>query len=400
MEERKGFDFQQFINDSRDVLLSPKDFFPQLTLSGGLGEPLIKVLIYGALVGLFNMIWSFMHIGGAFGGVFGGAFGVGALFTTIIGAIIGAFIMGVIFLILSSICGGNTDYEANFRVAVALMVVYPISAFLNVLGGLSYWLSTLVGLAVNLYALYILYHGLTIALKGKEETARVVGYVLAGLLILSMLIAGATRQAAKSFTGFGTSRFEKKIKEFEKIAKEMEKSAKEDYKSILEDLEAQDDDFVDDADMDVSMVKPLSFPDDAANYAKDWFAKGDLKVTEEKIEKLIEVTKELKMLGKDQQAEQLKIIEIYGYSGVEEYQKEYLASIMAFEGLKGLVALQKLIDASSAEQKVAEAFTLDQAIESVVKQTFAAGNVTRSDVDAAFDNWNRLVELSKLSQRN
>ncbi len=396
MEEQKGFDFQQFINDSRDVLLSPKDFFPNLALSGGLGEPLIKVLIYGALAGMFNMIWSFMHIGS----VFGGAFGIGALFATIIGAIIGAFIMGVIFLILSSICGGNTDYEANFRVAVALMVVYPISSFLNVLGGLSYWISALVGLAVNLYALYILYYGLTIALKGKEETARVVGYVLAGLLVLSMLIAGATRQAAKSFTGFGTSRFEQKLKDFEKIAKEMEKSAKEDYKSILEDLEANDSESVEYADMDDTMAKPRLFPEEAAEFAKDWFAKGELKVTDEKIEKLIDVTKELKTLGNNQQAEQLKIIEIYGYSGIEEYQKDYLASIMAFEGLKGLIALQKLIDASSSEQKVAQAFTLDKAVESIVKQTFATGNVTRSDVDAAFKNWNQLVELSKLSQRD
>jgi len=98
------------------------------------------------------------------GGLFGSATGVGLFFITVIGALIGAFIMGVMVLIFSSICGGNTDYEPNFRVAVAIMVILPISTFLNLLSGLSYWFSTLFSLAVNLYALYVPYFGLFVAL--------------------------------------------------------------------------------------------------------------------------------------------------------------------------------------------------------------------------------------------
>jgi hypothetical protein len=236
MEEKKGFDFQKFINDSRDVLLNPKDFFPKLELTGGFGEPIIKALLYGAVAGFFAMIWSFMHIGPAFGGMFGSAFGVSAFFFTIIGALIGAFIIGLIFLVISSICNGNSDYEANFRVAVAIMVVYPISTFLNVLGGLSFWLSSLIGLAVNLYALYLLYYGITLALKGKEETARVVGYVLGGLLILFMLIGAGTRQATESFSKYGSKYFEEGLREYEKAAKKSAKEIQSAFEEAFEEM--------------------------------------------------------------------------------------------------------------------------------------------------------------------
>jgi len=66
METKIGFDFQIFINDSRDVLLNPKDFFSRIELTGGKGEPLVIALIYGAVAGPFSMLWSLMNFGGSF----------------------------------------------------------------------------------------------------------------------------------------------------------------------------------------------------------------------------------------------------------------------------------------------------------------------------------------------
>lgn len=218
MENKNNFDFKEFIQSSRDVLVNPKEFYSRFELTGGIVQPLIKALIYGAIAGLFSMIWSFVHIGSAFGGMFGGAAGVGIFFMTIIGAVIGAFIMGVIVLVLSSICGGNTDYEANFRVAVSIMVVYPITALLSFLGGISFWISTLVGLAINLYAIYMLYFGLTLSLKGKEQSAKVTGFVLGGLLVLFMLIGAGTRHAAKTYLDYGSNQIENNLESTEGIA--------------------------------------------------------------------------------------------------------------------------------------------------------------------------------------
>lgn len=228
MSENKGFDFQQFINDSREVLVNPKEYFMRMETTGGLGEPIIKALIYGAISGFFTMIWSLFKIGSAAGGFLAGGVGIAAFFFTIIGAVIGAFIGGLIVLILSSISSGNNEYEANMRVAVSLMVVMPISSFLNIFGGIHYWLNTIISLGVNLYAIYMLYFGLIHALKGKQQTAKVLGLVLGGIMVLFSLIFAVTRQATRTFMKEGGSRIERQMERYQDEAeKALEEAAKE-----------------------------------------------------------------------------------------------------------------------------------------------------------------------------
>lgn len=90
MVNKNNFDFKEFIQNSRDVLLNPKEFYSRFELTGGIVQPLIKALIYGAVAGLFLMIWSIVHFGGVSGGILGGAVGISAFFLTIVGALIGA----------------------------------------------------------------------------------------------------------------------------------------------------------------------------------------------------------------------------------------------------------------------------------------------------------------------
>jgi hypothetical protein len=97
---------------------------------------------------------------------------------------VGVFIAGALMLVVSAICGGNTDYEANVRVAASLMVVYPINVFLSFFYGISMILGGLVGLLVSFYSIYLLYTAAIQALKGKESSARIVAIVL---LVLSLL---------------------------------------------------------------------------------------------------------------------------------------------------------------------------------------------------------------------
>ncbi len=72
--------------------------------------------------------------------MFGGAFGIMILIWKIIGSIIGLFIGAVILLVISSVCKGNTDFEANVRVIAAIMVVMPISAFFGFAGHINFYL--------------------------------------------------------------------------------------------------------------------------------------------------------------------------------------------------------------------------------------------------------------------
>lgn len=187
------FDFNLFLRESKDTLLNPKSYFSTMKTSGGITEPLIKAVIYGTVAGIIYLLWGLLRIGAVGGGFLGGAVGIMVFIWAIIFAVIGLFIGAVILLIISSICKGNTDFEANLRVTAAVMVVMPISALLSFISGFSIYLGLVISLIVFLYSLWLLYHGLVEALKGKAETARIVCYVLVALIVLFLLMGLSTK---------------------------------------------------------------------------------------------------------------------------------------------------------------------------------------------------------------
>jgi hypothetical protein len=182
------FDFNQFVKESKDTLLNPKSYFSTMNLTGGITEPLIKAVIYGTVTGIIYLLWGFLRIGAVGGGFVGGAVGIMAFVWAIFGAVIGLFIGAVVLLIISSICKGNTDFEANLRVVASVMVVMPISALLSFISGFSIYLGLVISLVVFLYSIWLLYHGLVEALKCKPETAKIVCYVMVALIVLFLLI--------------------------------------------------------------------------------------------------------------------------------------------------------------------------------------------------------------------
>jgi hypothetical protein len=113
--------------------------------------------------------------------------------------VIGLFIGAVILLIISSICKGNSDFEANLRVTAAVMVVMPISAFLGFTMGINFYLGTVVSLAVSAYSLWLLYNGLVEALKCDANTSRITCYVLLAIMVLFTLIGMSARNKAARF---------------------------------------------------------------------------------------------------------------------------------------------------------------------------------------------------------
>jgi len=189
-----SFDLNVFIRESKETLVNPKSYFSTLKTTGGMAEPLIKAVIYGAVAGLIVFLWSLLGLGAVRGGMLGGTVGVMALVWYIISGIIGLFLGAVILLVISSICKGSTDFEANARVVASTMVIMPVNALLGFTGGINSTLGMIISLAVNLYALYLLYHGLVETLKAKPDTTRIVVYVLAGLLVLFTIIGMGTRK--------------------------------------------------------------------------------------------------------------------------------------------------------------------------------------------------------------
>jgi hypothetical protein len=230
MTNESTFDFKQFIEESKQTLLKPADYFAGMKTSGGLTEPIIKAVIYGAVAGILGFIWSLLHLGGVGGGIFGSAVGIMILVWAVVGAVIGLFIGGVVMLVLSAIAKGNTDFEANARVTAALMVLMPVRALFGVLSGVNFYLGMIVSLLISLYGIYMIYHALAKALKANEGSSKIVAYVLVALLVLFTLIGmGARKKAARFMEGDFDQRTEKMMKEFqdkaEKALEEMEKNA-------------------------------------------------------------------------------------------------------------------------------------------------------------------------------
>lgn len=199
MSETTSFDFNAFIKESKETLVNPKVYFSTMKTSGGMVEPLIKALIYGLIAGVIGLLWGVVGLGGLKMGIFGGAIGVMAIVWTVVTALIGLFIGAVITLIISSICKGSSDFEANLRVVAALMVIMPITALLGFTLGINSVLGSIVTLCVNLYALYLLYLALTETLKANGATTRIVMYVLAAILVLIMISGFGARNRMNKF---------------------------------------------------------------------------------------------------------------------------------------------------------------------------------------------------------
>ena len=187
----KGFNVQQFIDDSKSVLINPKAYFTSMPKAGGFAEPIVKAVIYGAIAGILGMIWSIIGLSGVgrgiFGGMLGGGMGIMVLVGALIGSIIGLFIGAIIILVISAICGGSTDFEANTRVSASLMVLYPISSLFGFAGGIHFLLGALISLLIALYGLYLLYNALVYALGGKEGTAKIIAIIIAVIPVLMLL---------------------------------------------------------------------------------------------------------------------------------------------------------------------------------------------------------------------
>jgi hypothetical protein len=208
------FDFNAFIQESKEVLVNPKSYFSTMKTSGGMTEPLIKAVIYGAIAGAIAFVWSLLKLGSVGGGLLGGGIGIMVFIGYIIGSIIGLFIGAVILMIISSICKGSTDFESNVRVTAAVMVVLPIAAFIGFTSHFSIYLGTIVGFAVNILYLWLLYNALIETLKAKPETTKIVMYILIAIMVIFSIVGmGAKRKANQFMNEFNSSEFKEMMEQ-------------------------------------------------------------------------------------------------------------------------------------------------------------------------------------------
>ncbi|MGF1584202.1 MAG: YIP1 family protein [Bacteroidales bacterium] len=200
--ESKEFNFNAFIEDSKQALLNPREYFSTMSTEGGFGPPIIKAVIYGGIAGIFALLWGLFRVtatGGIFGGtIFGPALGLMAFISAIIGALIGLFIGALIIMLLVSIAGGKTEFEPIIHVTAALMVITPVSAFMNIFSIIHPFLGSLIILCLNLYMLWMLYNAMTLRLNASVDTSKTIMYVLGGILVFFFIVGLFTSRISRS----------------------------------------------------------------------------------------------------------------------------------------------------------------------------------------------------------
>ncbi len=375
------FDLKKFIDDSKETLLNPKNYFASIQLSGGMGEPIIKALIYSTVAAIFALIWSYVVVGGIAGGILGGAAGIGVFFATIVGGVIGVFIVALIILLISSICNGNNDFEACLRVAASLMVIFPISALLSVFK-VNYYLGIIVNLAVNLYSLYLLYIALSVALKGKEQTAKVISFVLAGLLLLFFIIGLAGGSVLRHGFRMEASKYENELNQ---IGKQMEQAAQEATAQNEENATEETDKY----------DKPKEFPSKALGEVQEFLSTGKSVLSADKLQRLIAVTSELKGYNESQSEEINKVLASHGYSSMLEYTTDATVAAAGFTAVASLNAMEKLKNSSETEKKNAAMFEMDKVLKAAASQSISMAKLTEKDLYTIYENWDLAVELDK-----
>ena len=196
---------------------------------------------------------------------------------------------------------------------------------------------------------------------------------------------------------------EESLKELEKTAKEIEKEAAAHYGELEEEIEAMEEKVEDFDDMQNvaetdPLEKPESFPQDAVEYANEWFSQTESEFSAETIDNVLALIEEAQQYDEDNQEKMLEILNSHGYNNITEFQVDVNKLIYSTAAVKALESLQVLIDATDEEQKAAEVFTCDQAIEGAVKQSIQGGSLTPNDIRVAYDNWEKYIKFNELTK--
>lgn len=380
-----SFNVNKFFADSKEVLVNPKGFFSSMPTSGGLGEPIIKALFYGLIAAIFKLLWGLLN----FGGIFGGIFGIGSFFLTLLGAILGVFILAVIVLILSAICSGSTDFEQSMRVASALMIFMPLKAFFAFFGGINFYLGEVISIVISLYSFYLLYIALIEVLKSKASTARILMYVLAGILVIFMLIGMGTRRVTHNLMRYGKN-YQNVLGEFQKGMEETAKEMEEYTADFADAIDQQEENSSSDATIE-------EFPEKALEKFKEHLSSGPDQITPEMISSIMETHKALAEYSDDQEKAK-EIVTEHGYADYLTYVGDFTKVVTAYTVLGALNAIEKNLEASKEEQEAAKAFTLDPALEAMVTQPLQSVKLTENDLRLVYEHLEEVEELQKSNE--
>jgi len=184
------------------VLFSPKNFFGNMTNTGGIKEPLAFGLLLGSMGTMFALFWQFLIIYGQINSagtpipdkvvidfLFMGIIIISPVFVIMYMFITSA----VIYVFLAVFRGGERSFEGTFRV-VAFSQATRILKFIPLIGELADWCWNLLVLIIGLRSI----HGTSYV---KAITAVLLTLILKGLTFLPFFLIKSIILTPMAFTG-------------------------------------------------------------------------------------------------------------------------------------------------------------------------------------------------------
>jgi len=169
-ESTQKFDISTVIADAKKVVFSPVTFFKEMPHSGGFADPAIFAAVMAFVMGVVFAIYSL------FGMKYGGA-GLASIIMFPIFGVIGSFIGGAILFVIWKLMGSEKSYETAYRCVAYSYAIAPVLAVIS-------FVPYLAGIAKTLWGSFLMYTASKEVHQIKEQTAKLVFGILAGIGVL------------------------------------------------------------------------------------------------------------------------------------------------------------------------------------------------------------------------
>lgn len=156
-----AFSFSTVIEDAKKIITDPVAYYRDMPTTGGFVEPVIFVLVMGAITGLIAALT--------------GA-GLSATLKMPIAMVIGSFISAALLYVVWRLMGSDNNYEVAYRSASALMATAPIIMVLSFIPYLS-------GVVQVVWGSILIYIASVQVYKLDASTSKIVFGVLALLFL-------------------------------------------------------------------------------------------------------------------------------------------------------------------------------------------------------------------------
>ena len=168
------FDISTVINDAKKVITDPGKFYSEMPTTGGFTNPLIFLLVMGALAGLIMGVLGIVGLGRA---SMPGASALAGIIVFPIAMLIGGFIAAGVMYVIWKLLGSEKDYETAYRCIAYGSAIAPVMAVIAIIPYLGGIIHTLWG-AFLMYTASIHVHAI------KAETAKIAFAILAVIGVL------------------------------------------------------------------------------------------------------------------------------------------------------------------------------------------------------------------------